>query len=112
MSDTTSLTPVMVERASEQLRQEKETFDQQKKQEHLWFISTFGATLLACRFCGNRCGNRGRARNRPLATAFYQHFITHERAEKNLRLHKSRALTFHGLQLGSLMSTVERVSQK
>jgi hypothetical protein len=38
MSNTTSLTPVMVERAAEQLRQEKETFDQQKKQEHLWFI--------------------------------------------------------------------------
>lgn len=38
MSNTISLTPVMVERAAEQLRQEKETFDQQKKQEHLWFI--------------------------------------------------------------------------
>ncbi|MBN8454271.1 hypothetical protein [Accumulibacter sp.] len=38
MSNTPSLTPVMVERAAEQLRQEKETFDQQKKQEHLWFI--------------------------------------------------------------------------
>ncbi|MFS2137777.1 hypothetical protein [Duganella sp. Dugasp56] len=38
MSNATSLTPVMVERAAEQLRQERETFDQQKKQEHLWFI--------------------------------------------------------------------------
>lgn len=37
MSNTTHLTPIMVERAAEQLRQERETFDQQKKQEHLWF---------------------------------------------------------------------------
>lgn len=38
MSNTISLTPVMVERAAEQLRQETATFDQQKKQDHLWFI--------------------------------------------------------------------------
>jgi uncharacterized membrane protein YqjE len=38
MNNPISLSPVMVERAAEQLRQEKETFDQQKRQEHLWFI--------------------------------------------------------------------------
>lgn len=38
MSNTTPLTPLMVERAAAQLRQEEETFNQKKKQEHLWFI--------------------------------------------------------------------------
>lgn len=38
MSNNGELTPVMLERASEQLRQERETFDQAKRQEHLWFI--------------------------------------------------------------------------
>lgn len=38
MSNNGELTPVMLERASEQLRQERETFDQAKKQEHLWFV--------------------------------------------------------------------------
>lgn len=38
MSNNGELTPVMLERASEQLRQERETFDQSKKQEHLWFV--------------------------------------------------------------------------
>jgi hypothetical protein len=47
-----------------------------------------------------------------LATAFYQRFSNQEYEEKNLRLHRSWALTFHGLQLGLLTSTVERVSQK
>jgi uncharacterized membrane protein YfcA len=36
--NTTQLTPVIIERASEQLRQERETFDQAKKQEQWWFI--------------------------------------------------------------------------
>jgi len=48
---------------------------------------------------------------RPLRATFYQHFSNQEYEEKNLRLHKSRALTFCGLQLGLLTSTVERVSQ-
>lgn len=38
MINNDELTPVMLERAAEQLRQERETFDQAKKQEHLWFI--------------------------------------------------------------------------
>lgn len=38
MSNNGELTPVIIERASEQLRQERETFDQAKKQEHLWFV--------------------------------------------------------------------------
>jgi hypothetical protein len=37
MTDKSELTPVMIERAIEQLRQEKETFDQAKKHESLWF---------------------------------------------------------------------------
>ena len=45
------------------------------------------------------------------AAAFYLRFSTYAAAEKNLHLHKSRALTFTGLQLGWLTSTVERVSQ-
>ncbi len=32
-----TLSPVIVERAIEQLRQERETFNQQKKQDNLWF---------------------------------------------------------------------------
>ena len=31
------ITPVLIERASEQLRQERETFEQRKKQEERWF---------------------------------------------------------------------------
>src|SRR5512140_1304317 len=81
------------------------------RQEHLWFIRTFGPGLSAQRFCGNRCGNQGQTRITPLRPAFYQCFSNRECEEKNLRLHRSRALTFHGLQLGSHMSTVERVSQ-
>src|ERR1700732_457725 len=82
------------------------------RQEHLWFIGTLGSTLSAGQRCGNHCGNRGRTQNQPLAAAFYQRFLMPLGEKKNLRLHKSRALTFYGLQLGSLMSTVERVSQK
>src|SRR5579864_886838 len=82
-----------------------------RRQEHLWFIRTFGAAPSAQRFCGNRCGNQGRAKISTLAPAFYQGFSNWEIEEKNLRLHRSWALTFHGLQLGSHMSTVERVSQ-
>lgn len=37
MTNSPSLAPIIVERASEQLRQERETFDQQKKQESIWF---------------------------------------------------------------------------
>jgi hypothetical protein len=82
-----------------------------RRQEHLWFRRTFGPALLASGICGNCCGNQGLAEIGALATAFYQRFFNHEHVEKNLHLHKSRALTFHVLQLGSLMSTVERVSQ-
>jgi len=32
------LSPVVIERATEQLRQERETFDQAKKHESLWFV--------------------------------------------------------------------------
>ena len=81
------------------------------RQEHLWFIRAFGQALSAGQRCGNHCGNRGRTQNQPPATAFYQRFLMALGEEKNLHLHKSRALTFYGLQLGSLMSTVERVSQ-
>lgn len=42
MNNQLSLAPIMVERASEQLRQERETFDQQKKQENLWFYLRLG----------------------------------------------------------------------
>lgn len=38
MTNNAELNPVIVERASEQLRQERETFDQAKSQEHWWFI--------------------------------------------------------------------------
>ena len=38
MTNNEELNPVIVERASEQLRQERETFDQAKSQEHWWFI--------------------------------------------------------------------------
>jgi len=38
MTNNTELNPVIVERASEQLRQERETFDQAKSQEQWWFI--------------------------------------------------------------------------
>lgn len=38
MASNVELTPVIVERASEQLRQERETFDQEKSHDHLWFI--------------------------------------------------------------------------
>ena len=38
VSPNTELSPVMVERASEQLRQERETFDQAKEHEQRWFI--------------------------------------------------------------------------
>lgn len=37
-TNSTELTPVIIERASEQLRQERETFDQAKSQEHWWFM--------------------------------------------------------------------------
>lgn len=33
-----NLTPIDIERASERVRQEKETFDQRKKHDNLWFI--------------------------------------------------------------------------
>jgi hypothetical protein len=36
MSDN-NLTPIMIEREMERTRQERETFDQHKKQENLWF---------------------------------------------------------------------------
>ncbi|WP_041257318.1 hypothetical protein [Fibrella aestuarina] len=32
------LTPIEIERASERIRQEKETFDQRKKQDNQWFV--------------------------------------------------------------------------
>lgn len=32
------LTPIKIERASEQLRQEREVFNQRKRQESLWFL--------------------------------------------------------------------------
>jgi fucose 4-O-acetylase-like acetyltransferase len=32
------LTPIDIERAAERIRQEKETFDQRKKQDSLWFV--------------------------------------------------------------------------
>lgn len=38
MTNSAELNPVIIERASEQLRQERETFDQAKSQEHWWFI--------------------------------------------------------------------------
>ncbi|HCI8486973.1 TPA: hypothetical protein NP585_003276 [Klebsiella pneumoniae] len=38
MTSNAELTPVIVERASEQLRQERETFDQAKKHDHWWFV--------------------------------------------------------------------------
>lgn len=38
MTNNAELNPVIIERASEQLRQERETFDQAKSQEHWWFI--------------------------------------------------------------------------
>jgi hypothetical protein len=61
--------------------------------------------------CGNRCGKDGRARSAEFLTAISLDFKMHNGVEKNLRLHKSRALTSCAFQLGSLMSTVERVSQ-
>ena len=36
--DHAKLTPVVIERATEQLRQERETFDQAKRHESRWFI--------------------------------------------------------------------------
>src|SRR5690349_1656407 len=82
-----------------------------RRQEQPWFIRSFGAALSAQRFCGNRCGNQVRTGITTLRPAFYQRFSNREIVEKNLRLHRSWALTFHGLQLGLLTSTVERVSQ-
>tara|TARA_Y100000588_G_scaffold165685_1_gene179682 strand:- start:259 stop:609 length:351 start_codon:yes stop_codon:yes gene_type:complete len=38
MTDNIHLDPVIIERASEQLRQERETFNQAKKHDHWWFI--------------------------------------------------------------------------
>lgn len=38
MSDSPELNPVIVERASEQLRQERETFNQAKAHDHWWFV--------------------------------------------------------------------------
>ncbi|HDZ1111612.1 hypothetical protein [Klebsiella pneumoniae] len=38
MTNNAELNPVIVERASEQLRQERETFDQEKSHDHLWFM--------------------------------------------------------------------------
>ena len=38
MTNNAELNPIMVERASEQLRQERETFDQAKSQENRWFV--------------------------------------------------------------------------
>ncbi|UTF58769.1 hypothetical protein [Gilvimarinus sp. DA14] len=38
MSNNSELNPVIVERASEQLRQERETFDQAKAHDQWWFI--------------------------------------------------------------------------
>lgn len=32
------LTPIDIERASEKIRQEKETFDQRKRQDSMWFV--------------------------------------------------------------------------
>ena len=82
-----------------------------RRQEHLWFIRTFGPAPSAQRFCGKSCGNQGRARIDRFLAAFYQCVSNQEYEEKNLRLHKSRALTFYCLQLGLLTSTVERLSQ-
>jgi hypothetical protein len=42
---------------------------------------------------------------------FHSIFTRSGAVEKNLRLHKSRALTFQAIGLGWLTSTVERVSQ-
>src|SRR6185312_3068101 len=82
-----------------------------RRQEHLWFIRTIGPALSVIGFCGNRCGNHRCARISSFLTAFYRYFYDRIDEEKKLHLHKSRALTFYGLQLGSHMSTVERVSQ-
>ena len=38
MTSNVELNPVIVERASEQLRQERETFDQAKNHDHWWFV--------------------------------------------------------------------------
>lgn len=38
MNNNNELTPVIVERATEQLRQERETFDQAKSQDKWWFL--------------------------------------------------------------------------
>ncbi len=38
MTNNSELNPVIVERASEQLRQERETFDQAKTHDQWWFI--------------------------------------------------------------------------
>jgi hypothetical protein len=54
---------------------------------------------------------KDRLKPAPVAPAFYQRFSNREHEEKNLRLHRSWALTFCGLQLGLLTSTVERVGQ-
>src|SRR6185437_1326405 len=76
---------------------------------HVW--ARFGAVPSAQRFCGNYCGNHGHAKSIALSTAFYQCFSDREYEGKNLRLHRSWALTFQRLQLGLLTSTVERLSQ-
>lgn len=38
MTNNEELNPVILERASEQLRQERETFDQAKSHDHWWFV--------------------------------------------------------------------------
>lgn len=38
MTGNINLNPVIVERAAEQLRQERETFDQAKSQDQMWFV--------------------------------------------------------------------------
>jgi hypothetical protein len=38
MTNNAELNPVIVERASEQLRQERETFNQAKSHDHWWFV--------------------------------------------------------------------------
>jgi hypothetical protein len=61
--------------------------------------------------CGNCCGKGGHAKSAEFSTAISLDFKTRKCVEKNLRLHKSRALTLYALALGSHMSMVERVSQ-
>ena len=72
---------------------------------HVWG-DTFGIKILWKALWKSRTRRIDR-----FLTAFYQCVSNQEYEEKNLRLHRSWALTFHCLQLGLLTSTVERVSQ-